>query len=87
MDLREKCGFSGNKLRMIFRTVRLYDKANCEKCGKSIERSSNYDPGYKYREVLEKFTKAAQSHFKPYHELSIDESMDLFKVIDLFCSQ
>lgn len=79
-DLRKKNGFSGNKLRTIFRTVRLYDKTECRNSGKSDTASTSYDPGYKYREVLEELTKAAQEHFKPYRELSIDESMDLFKV-------
>lgn len=79
-ELREKSGFSSNKLRTIFKTVRLYDKTKSKESGLSDPQSTNYDPAYKYKEVLKEFTQASQKYFKPFRELAIDESMDLFKV-------
>lgn len=78
--LRENNGFSRNKFRSVYRTARLYDKNACEEDGRSKKTSQNYDPEFKYKELLDSFVLSAQKYMNPDCRLALDESMDLFTV-------
>lgn len=83
--LREQSGFGRNKLTSLFNTIRMHNKAECDRLKKSDKKSENYDPQFRTREVVETFVNAAQGVMNPSRHLALDESMDLYTVRGLMC--
>lgn len=78
--LKKTLGFGRNQIESMFRTCRLYDKQRCAETGESDSKSKNFNPEYRYEEILNTFTMNAQRFFNPNRHLAIDESMDKFTV-------
>lgn len=78
--LRKINGLSGRRLQQMFVTTRMYDKEECLNTGRSVKGNDNYDPQFRCRDFLTKFSINSQKMLNPGRHLSLDESMELFTV-------
>lgn len=85
-DMRDMTGFSRNAVKNVFRSTRVYDKEACEADGRSNKEGPNYDPQYKYKELIDAFIVNAQKMYNPNRDCSLDKSMDALTVLIGFVS-